>query len=172
MKNKKKNFDDTKKINLGIEILRSYMSFSIIVFHIFNKKYRKNFLINFIFYCSGVYVRTFFLISFYFIFNTIFLKNTMKIKERFIRILIPYSIWPIIFLIYNILNKYIKFDSKIILAVFLQLLTGYRFYPVFWFLFNLIFVTIIITVIRFSFNKNHNHISAHKNGIQEFYVRN
>ena len=85
----KRNIDNMIKINLGIEILRAYMSFSIVILHFLTNEYKTTFFIKFIFYCFPFYVPTFFLISFYFIFNTISSKNIIKIKERFIRILIP-----------------------------------------------------------------------------------
>lgn len=150
----KENIDIIKKINLGIEILRAYMSFSIVVIHFLKKEYRTNCFIKFIFHCSHFYVPAFFLISFYYIFNTISSKNIIKIKERFFRILIPYTIWPIFIWMWNIMINYknIKFNWELIRAIFLQLLVGHNFYKVYWFLFDLIIITIIFAIIRFSFN--------------------
>lgn len=149
----KNNFDNITKINLGIEILRAYMSFSIVVLHFLKNEYKTNFFIKFIFYCFPFYVPTFFLISFYFIHNTISSKNIIKIKERFIKIIIPYIIWPIFLWIWNIIINYknIKFNWDLIRTIILQLLVGHNFYKVYWFLFDLIIITIIFTIIRFSF---------------------
>ena len=129
------------------------MSFSIVILHFLTNEYKTTFFIKFIFYCFPFYVPTFFLISFYFIFNTISSKNIIKIKERFIRILIPYTIWPIFLWIWNIIINYknIKFNMELIRTIILQLLVGHNFYKVYWFLFDLIIITIILTIIRFSF---------------------
>lgn len=145
-----------KSIILGIEILRTYMCFSIVILHFLKEQFQNNFLTKFIFHCQPFYVPTFFLISFYFSFKTFAAKkkNINKIKERFIRIIIPYIIWPILLWSRNILVNYknIKFDYILFKAIFFQLLIGYDFYAVFWFQFDLIVITIIITIIIFSFN--------------------
>lgn len=142
-----------KKINLGIEILRAYMSFSIVVLHFLKNEYQTNFFMKFIFHCKSFYVPTFFLISFYFSFNTLSSKNINRIKLRFSRILIPYVIWPIFIWTRNIIInfKYIKINKQQIRSITLQLLTGCDFYNVFWFQFDLIMITIIFTIIIFTF---------------------
>ena len=145
-----------KDINLGIEILRSYLSFSVVVIHIFNIKNKKNNIIaEFIFHCHYFYVPTFFFISFYFSFTIFNSKNINKIKERFLRILIPYITWPIFIWVRDIVINFkeTKFGIILFKSIFMQLLTGYDFYQVFWFQFDLIIITIIFTIIFFIFNK-------------------
>ena len=143
-----------KKINLGIEILRAYICFSIIIIHFLNNEEKNKIFMKFIFHCYPFYVPTFFLISFYFSYNIISSKNIKKIKERFIKILVPYIIWPLFLWILTITLNYksIKFNYEIIRSIYMQLLIGYYFYRVFWFQFDLIIITIFILIVRFSFN--------------------
>ena len=166
------NRASSKSINLGIEILRAYMCFSIVILHFLKKKYNTYYLTIFIFHCQPFYVPTFFLISFYFSFNTFVSKNIPKIKERFIRIFIPYTVWPIFLWFRKIIINYkdINFDYRLFKAIFFQLLIGYDFYSVYWFLFDLIFITFIITIIAFIF-KNYSLIILKIIGII-FYIIN
>ena len=145
-----------KNINLGIEILRVYLSFSVIVLHFLKNEYKKNIFMKLIFHCQPFYVPSFFLIAFYFSFNIFISKNIVKIKERFIKILIPYILWPFLFWIWNIFanRKIIKFNYKLFKHIFLQILIGYDFYAYFWFLFDLIIITFVFIIIIFIFNKN------------------
>lgn len=139
------------KINLGIEILRTYMSFSIVVLHFLKIKFNTNFFTRFMIRGLPFYVPTFFLISFYFSYNLFTSKNIVKIKDRFIRILIPYTIWPIVLWFRDIIHKKKSFRLKYFKHIFLQLLIGFDFYPVFWFHFDLIVISIIFVIIIFSF---------------------
>ena len=142
-----------KDINLGIEILRAYMSFSIVILHFLKKDFLNNIYLKFIFHCQPFYVPTFFVISFYFSFGTLYTKNINKIKDRIIRILIPYIIWPTFLWIINLLyNHDSKINYKTFKPIIFQLLIGYDFYAVFWFQFDLIVITIIMSIIIFIFN--------------------
>ena len=167
------NDNFNKNINLGIELLRTLMSFSIVILHFLKPEYRTNNLIKFIFHAQTFYVPTFFLISFYFSFNTFISKKISKIKERFIRILIPYTIWPIFLWLRKTIkvSKNIRFNYKTFKPIIIQLLIGYDFYAVLWFQFDLIFITLIITIIRFIFNKKHT-IMTFKIIIPLFYIFN
>lgn len=160
IKNEKENNinkNKYKNINLGIELLRAYMSFSIVILHFLKEEFKTNFLLKFMFHCQPFYVPTFFLISFYFSFNMFISKNIAKIKERFIRILIPYTIWPIFLWLRNIIfnHKDINFDYAMFKPILFQLLIGYDFYAVFWFQFDLIVITIIFSIIIFSFDTHY-----------------
>jgi hypothetical protein len=113
-----KNFQSIKskkKIYLGIEIFRMFFSFFIITVHFFNKNYARTKLLLFPFNALCYYIPTFFTISFYFNYKTFVSSNIIKIKERFLRILIPYYIWPTIFFIryhsFNYLNGFIEKDK-------------------------------------------------------------
>ena len=148
-----KPFND--KINLGIEILRTYMSFSIIIIHFLKRKYNTNFFIRFMIRGLPFYVPTFFLLSFYFSYNIFTAKNIVKIRERFIRILIPYIIWPIFIWIRDLIHEKKSFHFKLFKHLFIQLLIGFDFYAVFWFHFDLIIISIIFVIIIFSFNSHY-----------------
>lgn len=146
--------EHNKKINLGIEVLRCYMSFSIVVLHFLKKEYNTKFFTKFICHCHAFYVPTFFLISFYLSFNTYRLKNITKLKERLIRILLPYCIWPSFLWIRNILINYknIKFNYSLYKPILFQILIGCEFYRVFWFQFDLIIITIIFSILVLCFD--------------------
>lgn len=147
----------SKKINLGIELLRTILSFFILSRHFLKIEYKTTFLAEFIFYVQPFYVPTFFLISFYFSYNTFQSRNINKIKFRFIRILIPYTIWPILLWLRFIIfvNKSIELNINIFKSIFFQLLIGYDFYAVLWFQFDLIMISIIFAIIIFTFTKNY-----------------
>ena len=101
------------------------------------------------------YTTTFFLISFYFS-NKIFLEaNIRRMKERLIRIFMPYIFWPLIkYILKNVLSYYhhkkFKFNFS---KLYYQLLLGNSFYPVFWFHTNLILFTILFMIIILLFKE-------------------
>jgi hypothetical protein len=146
-----------KKIYLGIEILRMFLSFFIVVVHAFNKYYARSKILLFPFNALFYYIPTFFVISFFFNYKTFVRKNLDKIKERFLRILIPYYIWPTIFFIryhsFNYLNGIIESDK--LKNLYYQYLIGDGFHGVFWFLFNLIFISLLFIIIIFLFKTNY-----------------
>lgn len=150
----------SKKIYLGTEILRMILSFLIVVIHLHNKKGIEIKFKSFALLNLDFYVPTFFIISFYFSYKIFVSKNINKIKQRFIRILIPYIIWPTIFWIrynfLNILNK--KKDKEIFKNLYYQLLIGDGFYGIFWFLFNLIFHSLLFSIIIILFFKKYSII--------------
>lgn len=88
--------------NLGIEILRMILCFWVISFHFAGNTNKIKYKILNTFY----HVPTFMLISFYFSYNTFISNDITKCKKRLERLLIPYIIWPIIFLSISI-----SFDS-------------------------------------------------------------
>ena len=141
-----------KRINLGIQIVRMIFSFHILLFHCINKKlYRSKTMIAII---SDVNIDlgVFFIISFYYSYNSFIIKNLVKIKQRFYRLLIPYIIWPLIFFSINNFIFYIYGNKKFYIKLellYYQLLIGNGIHIVFWFLFNLIFITIFFLIIIF-----------------------
>ena len=147
-----KHKSNNKKTNKGLEILRFYLSFSVVASHSFipSKNYKYiNLLIN------NIHVPIFYIMSFYFFYKTLITRNIEKLIKRFQRLLIPYFIWPIIFFIINKLLNYI-FKINIFISVKKlknQLLTGTSFNPALWFQFNLILETFIFIFIEFLFNK-------------------
>ena len=140
-----------KNINLGIELLRMILSFLIVLVHNYSLK-AKTILANISLKFLPYYVPSFFLIGLYFSYNIFSLRNIEKIKQRFIRILIPYMGWPIIFWLENNYKYGIKRDIKF-KPLYQQLLIGCCSYGVFWFLFNLLFISILFVITILLFNK-------------------
>ena len=151
MEKKKEIYKKINK-NYGLQILRMILCFWIIIFHcckIINPSLRK-------FIYSLFHVPTFIVISFYFFFNNLYNRNIAKIKQRFIRLLIPYIIWPIILLIMN--NLSIKFEIKgkyeknlTFKNLIYQFILAVSIHPILWFHFDLIFLTLFFTIISFIF---------------------
>lgn len=140
-----KNINNKKKLKLGIQLLRIFFSFHILVFHCINHEKYKSKYIQFIINKVDIDLCTFFIISFYLSYNLFTSKNIIKIKHRFKRLLIPYIVWPIIFFI-TCINK-ISIDK--IKYLFYQLLIGNGIHSVFWFQFNIIFISLIFSIIIF-----------------------
>jgi fucose 4-O-acetylase-like acetyltransferase len=74
-----------REYNIGIGILRTCLSFMVIMDHIYNKKIYNKYV-----YFFYYHIPTFFLLSFFYTFNTLSFFNINKIKARFERIMIPY----------------------------------------------------------------------------------
>lgn len=145
-----------KKFFFGIQILRMILSFLIIVFH-FNVSFPVNSqLMKIIGDNLDIYLSTFFFISFYFSYEIFITRNISKIKQRFLRLLIPYIIWPIIFFIYHNL-KYCCFNQNTIQFKYLiyQLIVGNGVYIYFWFQYNLIFLSLLFIIIIFIFKSKY-----------------
>ena len=134
------------------------LSFLIVLVHFYVNKKSKFYF--FLFQNLSYYVPSFFFISFYFSYKPFTSKNVEKIKERFIRILIPYMGWPILFWLKNNYLYYIfKIKENIFIKNFYyQLLVGCGIHGIFWFLFNLLFISILFVIIIFLFNRNYIYI--------------
>ena len=106
-----------------------------------------------------LHVSCFILISFYFSYKIISERNTIKIKKRFERLLIPYFIFPIIVSLINnfsfhyfnfsIFRRNINFHD-----LFIQFAVGRQFILVFWFQFFLIWTSLLFIIISFLFKKS------------------
>lgn len=145
-----------KRINIGIQLLRMILCFWVVCYHCL--RVRNKIICNIIFR-KVFHVPTFMFISFYYLFDNLYKRNINKIKNRFIRLLIPYLIWPIlIWIINNLLIVSIKFNRfnrfLSLYDLYIQFLIGRSFHAVFWFLFNLIFLTNFYIIISFIFKKN------------------
>ena len=144
-----------KKKNIGLATLRIYLSFLVVIYHLFspNGKIRNYNIIKIIY--NNNHVPNFYIMSFYFNYNSFKIKNITKIKIRFQMLLIPYFVWPIIiWSLNNLLSLiYTKINKISFMDLTLQLLTGYIFMRVLWFQYNLIFITLIIFIIHFLFNE-------------------
>jgi fucose 4-O-acetylase-like acetyltransferase len=145
-----------KKINIGLAILRIYLSFVVVTVHSFKPKatIRQKFIIKIIY--NSIHVPNFYILSFYFCYNLFNSKNIRKIKIRFQRLLIPYFIWPIIFWsLENLLSFLFQKINKIAFKeLMLQLLTGHVFMTVLWFQYDLIFITLSLCIIHLLFKEN------------------
>ena len=140
------------KINYGLEILRMLMSFWVIINHCY---YTKNYILHNIIFGHKFHVPTFIIISFFFLYKNLSVKNINKIKNRLEKLFIPYLIYPIlIWLINNLI--YINSEKKIYFrSLIIQFIIGRGVHGVLWFHFNLIFITILIYIFSFTFNKSY-----------------
>ena len=132
--------------NLGIEILRMYLCFRIVLLHYYSSKsiYILNLKRN------RFQVPCFFFISFYFLYPIISKRNYNKFSLRLERLLIPYTVHPIInWSINNIMFLIIKFNRYNRLLTLgdlkIQIIVGRGIYgiSVLWFHFNLIIFNIL-----------------------------
>ena len=143
-----------KEKNIGIEILRIYLSFLVVNSHCYkNSKDIKYIFLKII--KNHLHVPTFFLISFFFFQSTLLSRNVEKYKRRFQRLLIPYLVWPvIIWLINNLIKLFFNINLKISFQDLKnQLLTGHCFNVVFWFQWNLIFEVCFFIIIELILHK-------------------
>ena len=146
-----------RKRNLGIELLRMILSIWIVIFHSCQIKNKK---LKFILIDSKLHVPTFIIISFYFLYPIISKNDINKIKERLIRLFIPFFTYSLlIWLINNLLFflfKFNRFNRKLLIKEMIsQLLIGRPYHGVLWFHFNLIFFTLGIYIISRLFKKNY-----------------
>ena len=148
------------KVNLGVELLRMILSFLIVLVHNLDAYYAYYKLNNFPQKHLAYYVPTFFFISFYFSYNTLTSRNIEKIKERFIRILVPYLGWPIIFWLrdYYLYYRYGIKGNILLRNMYIQIIIGCRIHGVFWFLFNILFLNNVFVIIIFLFKKKYFYV--------------
>ena len=146
---------NSKKINIGLQLLRSICAFLIIVCHFYEFNKYKIILSKNIYY-----IITFFYMSFYFSYNTLASRNISKIKGRFKRMLVPYIIWPLLFYLKDKFNHFYYKQNSIfnIKHLYYQFIVGCKIYGIFWFLFDLIFLTLFFTLIIFIFKKYFMHV--------------
>ena len=117
---KLKNYDSNEKKvkntqrNLGIEILRMFLCFRIVLLHYYSSKDKYILSLK----RSRFQVPCFFFISFYFSFNIFSQRNTVKLKLRLERLLVPYLIHPIINWIINNIHNFLEL---LILFIMLRL---------------------------------------------------
>lgn len=151
----KKDYPLIKKnseLNIGIRVLRVFLSFMVVMDHIYNKKQLKKY-----YYILYYHIPTFFLISFYFTHKTFISFNIKKIKLRLERLLIPYFSWCFISWIiknfyFYVLNKDVRHSFK---DFIINLINGHIFNVVLWFQNILILQTIIFIIIIYLFRLNY-----------------
>lgn len=145
-----------KHPNSGIEILKTILTFLILVYHCINPNVSDNKILRILIQIVPFYFSTFFVIFFYFTYNIISSRNITKIKQRFLRIVIPYICWPIIFVFIHIISNDKKLKLiNILRDLFIQLVIGRRIYFVFWFQFNLIIISLIMCIFIFALKKTY-----------------
>ena len=159
--------------NLGLELLRMIFSYFIVVVHCcyIKNRFLYKLLIN-----KPFHISFFLLTSFYFSYNTFISKNILKIKLRFVRILVPYIIWPIIFYIINntfyIFFRFSIYKRKLLFKqLIIQIILGRNYHGVFWFQFNLIFISLLFAILSFIFLKKNFLIILQIIGIFAYYLQ-
>jgi len=145
------------KRNKGIEILRMFLCFRIVLLHCYSSNNR------FINKLRGHFfqVPCFFFMSFYFLYPTIQKRNIIKMKIRLERIFVPYIIYPIIVWISNnmmfILFKINRFNRLLTLnelKIHIIIGRGIKNISVLWFLFDLQILTILFFILTFILKDN------------------
>lgn len=154
--NNKKNIHKNKIRILGIEILRMFLCFRIVLLHYYSSKNKYILTLK----NNRYQVSCFFFISFYFLFPIIKDLNSGKLKMRLDKLLIPYIIYPIIIWIMNnllfLIFKYNRFNRLLSLnELIINLIVGRGIFGVgiLWFHFNLLIFTLLF-YISCSFLKN------------------
>ena len=140
--------------NFGIELLKTIVFFFILVYHCYDQKYCNNQILKIILEAIPLYYPTLFIISFYFSYSYFSIKNLEKIKKKFLKLIVPYIFWPIIFYIINSLLDDSKSHNYTLKDLSFQLIIGRSIACVFWFQFNLIIISIIFCLIIL-FSKNY-----------------
>jgi len=147
--------ENTKKKpsrNLGIEMLRMFLCFRIVLLHYCspNNKIIKSLKRN------RFQVSCFFFISFYFLFPILSNRDNKKLRIRLERLLIPYIIYPFVIWIINdlmfLLIKFNRYNRLLTLNdLKKQLIIGRGIYgiSILWFHFNLILFTIFFSITSF-----------------------
>ena len=143
---------DKKEYNLGIELLRVFLSFSVVMDHLYNRNELKKYI-----YVLYYHIPTFFIISFYFTYNTLLSFNIQKIKLRFERLLIPYLVWSIIgWLLRNLYYYILNSNCAHTFEDFAKhIITGHILNIVLWYQAILIFTTIIFLIIILFFKQKY-----------------
>ena len=149
----------TKSVpNFGIELLKSTLYFFILVYHCYDQNLSENKILKIILDAIPLYYPALCLIFFYFSYSHLTNKNLIQIQKRFLKLIVPYIIWPSIFYLINYLStdrRTIKYTFKDLL---IQIIIGRGIACVFWFPFNLIIINIIFCLVIFSTKHYRMHI--------------
>ena len=141
--------------NFGIELLKTTIFFFILVYHCYEPKLNENKILKIILDAIPLYYPTLFLIYFYFSYNHLSNKNLPQLHKRFLKLIVPYIIWPLIFFIINYLSTDRRTEKYSLYDLFVQLTIGRGIACVFWYQFNLLMIIIIFCLIIFPFKKQH-----------------
>ena len=172
-----------KKINYGICILKIFFSFCVITIHFWNPSKKK--IRNNIFFKD---IRTFsnsmFMIISFFLTYKNYSKNG-KFVKRFLRIIIPFEVWAVLYyLIYRLISKIYKtkFNIKTEDILWqLSLGSSEKLCYQFWFIWELLIISLIFFIIgkfleqymmKIIFILFLVSITLQYNGINYFYFKN
>jgi len=148
-----------KKYNYGFGLLKVYLAFIVIITHCCKMETVKNKYILLIFVKNRkIHVPSFFIMSFYFMYNNSVINNFRKLLIRLERLIIPYLGWPIIIYIFNNYVIEIIFKNNELYSIENlknQLLWGNIFIIQFWFQWDLIMITIMFSIFIFLINYNY-----------------
>ena len=144
--------------NFGIELLKTTIFFFILVYHCYEPKLNENKILKIILDAIPLYYPTLFLIYFYFSYNHLSNKNLTQIQKRFLRLIVPYITWPLIFYIINYLSTDKRTEKYSLRDIFIQLTIGRSIACVFWYQFNLLMINIIFCLIILIFKKKHLYV--------------
>lgn len=97
----------SNKINLGINILRMWMAFEVILLHRMSWKGYDDLFFDFLKSCELFSVPVFVIIAFYFGAKTIESKDATRIGRRFVRLIIPQVGWALVCWIVYVLTDII-----------------------------------------------------------------
>ena len=151
------NFSKPSKVvpNFGVELLKTILFFFILVYHCYDKEKCESQILIIILEAIPIYYPTLFLIYFYFSYNHLSNKNLPQIQRRFIKLIIPYIIWPSTFFVLNALSTDRRTKQYTFKDLFKQLIIGRGIACVFWYQLNLFIVNIIFCLIIFPAKKIH-----------------
>ena len=144
-------------LNEGLQLLRIILCFWIVCVHTCHSSYK---LLNNILFKRQFHVSGFIIISFYFFNKIISQRDIHKVKQRFIRLLLPYFIIPSIIWIFNnlsyIFTSFNRFGIILkLIELINQFITGFVFHLIFWFQFVMIFLSVLFLIISFTFKENY-----------------
>ena len=145
-----------RNINYGLSILKTFLSFSVIKTHFFNRSSTKNkILICLLGKNRHIHVPCFFIMSFYFNYKCLISKDSKKNYKRFERLLIPYIFWPIIaYSINNIFCWYNNLKIQFTLNnLITQIILGFGIIDPLWFQIDLMLTMVLFLIILHIFKK-------------------
>ena len=152
---KKNKSKELKQIDYGLALLKVYLAFLVVCWHDLDKKIIKNKIIFYLTERRAYHVPSFYIMSFYFLFNTISSLNIKLILKRYMKLLIPYIGWAlIIWKINHVLNRKYKkqyLDSYENLKI--QLMWGSCYIRQLYFQWDLIMSTLSFIIINSIFRK-------------------
>ena len=144
--------------NFGIELLKTIIYFFVLVYHCYDKDKCESKILKIILDAIPIYYPTLFLIYFYFSYNHLSNKKIPEIRKRFLKLIVPYVVWPLFFYLLNTLSTARRTKKYTYQDLYTQLIIGRGIACVFWYQFNLIIINMIFCIIILLSKKRHLHI--------------